>query len=141
MVQYGKIRLDIILWFEISLLILLPFYTYYMAVYKQGMKPFPHPTVTDTACPYPQNIAFRFGNMTAASFLALIFFCTARWMKYIQVKTNYPRHIPNAIYFISEIVLLPYCITIGTIDSGKTGHIHDICAVIFFVVLFALTIL
>lgn len=140
MTQYGKIRLDNLMWFEISLLILLPFYTYYTAVYKQGMKPFPHETVTTTACPYPQNIAFRFGMMTASSFLALIFFCIAKWMKYVQIKTKYPGKIPNVIYFMSEMAILPYAITIGTIDSGKSGKIHDVCAVIFFVLLFGLTL-
>lgn len=84
MVQYGKIRMDIILWFEISLLVLIPFYTYYMAVYKDGIEPFPHTTVTDTACPYPQNIVFRFGMLTAASFLALIFFVIFKWFRYMQ---------------------------------------------------------
>ena len=39
------------------------------------------------------------------------------------------------------MTILPYSITIGTIDSGKTGHIHDICAVIFFVLLFGLTLI
>ena len=123
------------------MLILLPFYTYYVAVYKDGIKPFPHTTVTDTACPYPQNIAFRFGMMTAASFLALVFFCIAKWMKYIQIKINYLGKIPNAIYFVSEMAILPYCLTIGTIDSGKTGKIHDVSAVIFFVLLFGLTLI
>lgn len=79
--------------------------------------------------------------MTAASFLALVFYCIAKWMKYIQIKTGYPGRIPNAVYFISEIAILPYSLTIGTIDSGKTGHIHDVSAVIFFVVLFGLTLI
>lgn len=111
-----------------------------MAVYKDGIKPFPHTTVTDTATPYPQNIAFRFGMMTAASFLALVFFCIARWMKYVQVKSNYPGNIPNTLYIVSEMAILPYCLTIGTIDSGKTGKIHDVSAVVFFVLLFSLTL-
>ena len=86
MTQYGQIRLDNILWFEISLLVLIPFYTYYIAVYKDGIAPFPHTTVTDTACPYPQNIVFRFGMLTASSFLAIIFFCMFRWFQYLQKK-------------------------------------------------------
>ena len=124
-----------------GLLILLPFYTYYMAtIHQKVVKPFPHTTVTDTATYYPQDIAFRFGMMTAASFLALVFFCIARWMKYLQRKTNYPGKIPNVLYFFSELAILPYCLTIGTIDEGKTGKIHDVSAVIFFVLLFGLTL-
>jgi hypothetical protein len=79
MVEFGKIRMDTILWFEIGLLILIPFYTYYMAVYKDGIAPFPHTTVTDTANPYPQNIVFRFGMLTASSFLSLVFYVMFKW--------------------------------------------------------------
>ena len=82
MVQYGKIRLDNILIFELVLLITLSMFTYYVAVYKDGIAPFPHTSVTDTACPYPQNIPFRFGMMTAASFLSLVFYCISKWLKY-----------------------------------------------------------
>lgn len=101
MVEYGRIRLDTILIIELCLLIFLPCYTYYIAVYKYGIAPFPHTTVTNTACPYPQNIAFRFGMMTASSFLALVFFCISKWIKYQKQRTNYPGNIPSLLYTIS----------------------------------------
>lgn len=44
------------------------------------------------------------------------------------------------VYIIAELVILPYAITIGTIDSGGTGDLHGVCAVIFFIGLFGLIV-
>ena len=140
MVQYGKIRLDNLIWLELSLLILLPFYTYYMAVNKDHIPPFPHTTVTHTARPYPQNIAFRFGMLTAASFLALTFFCMFKWLKYVKIRSQWPGHIPNVAYSFAEFLIFPFCIIIGTIDSGFKTLLHDVASVIFFIGLLGLTI-
>lgn len=82
-------------------MLLLPFYTYHVAVTKDGIKPFPHSTITKTACPYPQNIVFRLGMLTASSFLALIFFCMFKWLNYIQIKIGWPGTIPRFVYFLS----------------------------------------
>lgn len=38
------------------------------------------------------------------------------------------------------MIILPYAITIGTIDGAGTGDIHGVCAVIFFIGLFGLTV-
>lgn len=44
------------------------------------------------------------------------------------------------VYLIAEFIILPYAITIGTIDSMGTKNIHSICAVIFFIGLFGLIV-
>lgn len=76
----GRIRLDNIIWVYVPLMLLLPCYTYYMATIKhKEVPPFPWSTVTNTACPYPQNIMFRFGMLTASSLLALIYFALFRY--------------------------------------------------------------
>jgi hypothetical protein len=77
MANKGRIRLDAILWVYLPLMLLLPCYTYYMGVvYEKKVDPWS--TVTDTACPYPQNILFRFGMLTASSLLSLIYFALFR---------------------------------------------------------------
>lgn len=49
-------------------------FTYYMAVILQkSVKPFPHCTITETATPYPQNIAFRFVIMSNFGSMFLIY--------------------------------------------------------------------
>ena len=75
----GRIRLDKILWIYIPMMLLLPCYTYYMAVSRKETPAFPWATVTDTACPYPQNILFRFGMLTGSSVLVLLYFALFRY--------------------------------------------------------------
>jgi hypothetical protein len=75
-----RIRLDVFVWAYIPFLILLPAYTYYMATIKEKVVPkFPWATVTDTACPYPQDILFRFGMLTATSFMSLLYYALFRY--------------------------------------------------------------
>lgn len=76
----GRIALNTILWLYMPLMLGLPCYSYYMAVIVEKQEdPFPWSTVTMTACDYPQNILFRFGMLTASSFLALIYFALFKY--------------------------------------------------------------
>jgi hypothetical protein len=78
---YGHIILNRILWIFGPITILLPCYSYYMAVIvEKCVKPFPNSYITDTADQYPQNIAFRyFSGLGIASFV-LLFYVLKKWM-------------------------------------------------------------
>ena len=52
----GKFKLDYLLLIYVPLMVLTPCYTYYMAVSQGQEPPYPHATVTSTACHYPQDI-------------------------------------------------------------------------------------
>lgn len=138
--QVGRIRLDIFLWIEIPLLLVIPMITYHIAVSKKEVDPFPFSTITKTACPYPQNILFRFGMLTASSFLSLIFFCIFNWLRYEVDRLKFPEKVQGWMYPVSQFAIFCYCITIGTIDSKSTGNLHGPCAVIFFVILYLSTV-
>lgn len=78
--------------------------------------------------------------LTASSFLALIFFCMFRWINYLKTKSQWPGTVPSFIYAYSELIILPYAVVIGTIDSGKTGLPHKIGSAIFFLSLFLIVV-
>lgn len=75
----GSVKINHFLYFFLTLQLLTPAYTYYMATYTEQCPPFPHATVTKTACHYPQAQFFRWTMLTAASFLTLIFHAVFRW--------------------------------------------------------------
>ena len=58
-----------------------PLYTYHMAVKSGDEHPFPHTTVTNTACHYPQSIIFRWMMTSAACFLTLIYMGIFKWVE------------------------------------------------------------
>lgn len=136
----GRIRIDIFLWIEIPLLLFTPMVTYYVAITHKEVPAFPYTTITKTACFYPQNVLFRFAMLTASSFLSLIFFCIFRWLKYQVNRIQFPEKLQGWMYPVSQVGVLAYAITIGTIDSKGTGKLHGPCAVIFFIILYALTV-
>jgi hypothetical protein len=53
-------------------------------------------------------------------------------------KVGYPRPVSGYFTKLGVGMTGCYALTIGTIDEGKTSHIHDINAVILFVLLFAM---
>ncbi len=92
----GRINFNVFLGVFLPILLLLPCYTYYMATIKEKVvPPFPQSTVTNTACPYPQNILFRFGMLTASSFFILIYFAVYHWLNYEIRRTQFPETIPS----------------------------------------------
>lgn len=76
----GELRLNLVLWVYIPSIFLVPFYTYYMAVKHKEEPPFPHATITSTACHYPQDIAMRYIMLMGSSFLFFVFFVAYRWI-------------------------------------------------------------
>ena len=80
----GGVHINYILWVFLPSLILACLYSYNMAVKQKQEKPFPHATITATACHYPQDIEFRFVLMLAGSFLNLVYFVTFKWTTMIM---------------------------------------------------------
>lgn len=68
----GSLKINYVVWFYLPIILVTPAYTYYMAVTQHQEKPFPHATVTGTACHYPQAIIFRWTMTSGAGFLALM---------------------------------------------------------------------
>jgi hypothetical protein len=56
-------------------------YTYYFATVKQKQPGFPHATITNTACPYPQDVIFRWTMLIGGSFISLIYYVIFRWIE------------------------------------------------------------
>ena len=55
-------------------------FSYYKAVKDGDEPPFPHATVTSTACHYPQDIVFRFIMLLSSSIMCLAFYVIFRWL-------------------------------------------------------------
>ena len=53
---YGAKKVTSFLLFFVPFVLAAPLISYYMAVKKGEEHKFPHPTITDTACHYPQDI-------------------------------------------------------------------------------------
>lgn len=119
-----------------ALILVTPMYTYHMAVTKKEQPPFPHATVTNTACHYPQDIFFRL-NMTAAGGLLIVLFHSIfKWVQIIANKSNYPGNTYAYMYWPTILGVIGYLIAIGTIDGAGTGDAHTIGAVYFFVMMY-----
>lgn len=131
----GRINAGKLIAYYVPFIILTPFYCYYMAVKHKEEKPYPAATITQTACHYPQDIAFRYFMLIASSMLALIFFLIFKWVAEAALQSEYPKRISKPLYYLSEFSILLYGITIGTIDGKSTGPLHSPCAVAFFLVL------
>ena len=123
------------LWIYVPVMFFTPCYTYYMAVSNQEEPPYPHATVTSTACHYPQDIVFRFIMLFCSSILALSFFVVFRWLESQAKRVDFPPPQQYQFY-IAEGSIFCYGVTIGTIDGRGTGTLHGPCAVIFFIIWF-----
>lgn len=75
----GAFKINHMIYFYLTIILFTPAYTYYMAVSHGQEPPFPHATVTNTACHYPQATVFRWTMTSAAGFLALIFHVVFRF--------------------------------------------------------------
>ena len=76
----GKLNLNNLLFLYVPFMLVTPLYTYYKAVSKGEVQPYPHSTVTSTAEHYPQDIVFRYIMLFCSSILALTFFVVFRWL-------------------------------------------------------------
>ena len=129
----GTLKLNYVMWLFISAMIFAPWYTYHMAVSTGQEKPYPHATVTSTACHYPQDILFRFIMLFCSSLLALSFFIIFRWVEWQCKRVGFPPP-PAWQFYLAEFSIICYGITIGTIDEKGIGNLHTPCAIIFFIV-------
>ena len=131
----GRLNVGELIAVYVPIIILTPFYCYYKAVSQHQTKPYPYTTITNTACFYSQNIAFRYFMLIASSILALTFFMMFKWVSKVAADSGFPRPISQVLYYFSMFSILLYGITIGTIDGKGTGSLHSPCAVGFFVIL------
>ena len=74
----------------VPIMTILPLYSYHMAVSHHEEKPFPHATITMTACHYPQDVFFRLGLLLIITGIALLFWSTNKALQYIAQRYNYP---------------------------------------------------
>lgn len=111
-----------------------------MSVKLKQEEPFPHTTVTGTACHHPQAIVFRWIMISAASFLTLIFHVIFRWFEKQAKLYQYPGHIYTYMYWPTMFSVCGYLAAIATIDSGGTGTFHALGAAYFFICLYFLVV-
>lgn len=128
----------VLLYFCVPLMAGLPLYSYHMAVSHHQEKPFPHATITNTACHYPQDVFFRFAMLLINVGIGLLFWAMNKALGAIAEKYQYPRPLSSLYTKVGLLMTFCYALTIGTIDEGKTSHIHDLNAVVFFVLLFVM---
>ena len=137
--QLGKFKLNILIFLYVPTLVLTPLYTYDMAVKAGQEPPYPHATITSTACHYPQDIVFRYTMLICSSILALTFYIMFRWAENCAIRVGFPPP-QQYLFYLAEFSILCYGVTIGTIDGKSTGSLHGPCAVIFFVILLAVIV-
>lgn len=136
----GSMRINYIIYFYLTIILFTPAYTYHMAVKNKQEPPFPHATVTNTACHYPQAQIFRWTMTSAGAFLTLIFHVVFRYFEKSAKKYDYPGHTYAYMYWPTILSVLGYLAAIGTIDIGGTGNLHSIGAVYFFICLYFLVV-
>jgi hypothetical protein len=132
----GGLHLNYVLYFFIPLLIFACLYSYHMAVSNKQEKPFPHATITNTACHYPQDIVFRWLMLPAGSFIVLLYFVVFRWLSLEKQRVGFPYGTEEWLYRWAIASVTGFYCAIGTIDSAGYPAIHGIGAVFFFVVLY-----
>ena len=69
------------------------FGSYFIAVYKGEVRPFPDTTITATAVNYPQYILFRVGNLIVTPVLALVYLIAYYWLKNQKKKIEQTQKI------------------------------------------------
>jgi hypothetical protein len=106
-----------------------------MAVKHKEQKPYPHSTITNTACYYPQDIVFRWVMLSAGSFITLIYFGIFRWTLAEKKRTNYPGDIYGWMFPVAQASITGFLAAIGTIDGAGFPELHTYGAVFFFVAL------
>jgi hypothetical protein len=124
-----------LLWVSMPVQLLVPLYTYYVAVSQGEVKPFPDCTITSTASHHPQAVVFRLAFMANACVMPLIFWLINLTLHRVAARIHYPGEVSGWVTKVGLCMAFCYALTIGTIDTGRHGKIHGINAVIFFVLL------
>jgi len=107
-----------------------------MAVSQKQEHPYPHATITNNACHYPQDIAFRGFMLPAGSLIALIYFVAFGWLEMLKRSSGFPYKTEQALKKWAFLSVVGFYMAIGTIDSAGYPDIHSIGAIFFFIVLF-----
>lgn len=136
----GALKINYVIYFYLTIILFTPAYTYYMSVSQKQEPPFPHATVTNTACHYPQATVFRWTMTSAAGFLTLIFHVVFRFYEKEAKKYQYPGSTYSYMYWPTILSVLGYMAAISTIDIGGTGIMHSVGAVYFFICLYFLVV-
>lgn len=131
--------MNTILYIFLPMVLLTPLYSYHMAVSRKQEPPFPHATITNTACHYPQDIVFRAGMLPAGSFIALTYYVIYRWIASEKKRVGYPGEIFSWMGHLAQASIIGFYCAIGTIDGAGYPNIHSIGAVFFFIVLFLIS--
>ena len=136
----GALKINYVIYCYLTIVLLTPAYTYHMAVSHKQEPPFPHATVTNTACHYPQAQVFRWTMTSAGCFLTLIFHTVFRWYEMQAKKYSFPGNTYSYMYWPTMISVVGYLAAIGTIDTGGTGTVHTVGAVYFFIMLYFMVV-
>jgi hypothetical protein len=132
----GGIRINYILFFFIPFIIFACFFCYHMAVSTKQERPFPHSTITHTACHYPQDIVFRLATLPAGSFMFLIYFTIFRYVELQKNKIKFPYGTEQWIYKWAQASVLGFYGAVATIDGAGYPIIHLIGSIFFFLFLY-----
>jgi hypothetical protein len=132
----GGVHLNYIMYYFIPLLIFACLYTYHMAVSSKQELPFPHTTITDTACHYPQDVVFRWLMLPAGSFIVLLYYIVFRWLGLEKQRGGFPFSTEQWLYKWATASVLGFYCAIGTIDGAGYPDLHTFGAVFFFIALF-----
>lgn len=132
----GGLHINYLMYFFIPLLIFACVYCYHEAVKKKDERPFPHATITNTACHYSQDIVFRGLMLPAGSFIVLIYFTAFQYLKLEKRRTDYPEGTNQWLKNWALASVVGFYCAIGTIDGAGYPDLHSFGAVFFFIVLF-----
>jgi hypothetical protein len=136
----GRVWMNYLMYSFIPILILTPLFSYYMATRYKEARGYPHTTITNMSRFYPQDIVFRFFMLLAGGFINLIYLVLFRWIKRAKERTGYPGTTQQWLLGLGHVSVVGYMLAIGTIDAGPLPFIHITGALVFFLVLFSITI-
>ena len=124
----------------IPLLIFACLFSYHEAVKQKQEKPFPHATITATACHYPQDIVFRWLMLPIGFSLNLYYLILFKWIESTAKRIGYQGDTISWLYPIAQFSILGFYGAIATIDAKGTPFIHGLGAVVFFIILYILSV-
>lgn len=93
--------------------------------------PFPHATITHTACHYPQDIVFRWLTLPAGSFVHLLYFSVFRYVELLKQRSLFPLGTEQWLLGVAQASVLGFYGAVGTIDGSGYPIIHLIGSIFF----------
>lgn len=132
--------MNYLMYYFIPVLIGSPLFSYYMATKYKEARGYPHTTITNMSRFYPQDLVFRFFMLPSGAFVNLIYLVLFAWVKRVKNDTGYPGTTQQWLMPLGHLSVIGYMFAIGTIDAGPLPFIHITGALVFFLMLFAITI-